>query len=108
MIVSKTTEGIKVEYQEPSTNATGTALTDLALTSIYYDKGAGAVKAMDVPASSPAGGGQISQIIQVEIPANEEADIKVWATATDLSGNLSLPSDVVTVRVDNLPPAPPL
>jgi len=108
MIVTKTTEGIKVEYQEPVTNANGTPLVDLALTSIFYDKGQGAVKALDVPATSPTGGGVISQIIQVPVGDNEEIDVKVWAIAVDLSGLPSLPSDVITVRIDNLPPAPPL
>lgn len=107
MPATVTPEGIKVEYTEPTTNENGTPLTDLAKTTIYYDIGAGPVKAVDVPATAPTGGGAISQVITVTIAENTEVDVQIWATATDLSGNESEKSAIATVRVDSLPPNAP-
>jgi hypothetical protein len=108
MPVTVTPEGIKVEYTEPTTNKNDSPLTDLAKTTIYYDIGAGLVKAMDVPATSPSGGGAISQVITVPILPESETDVKVCISATDLSNQESDKSANLTVRYDTLPPAAPV
>jgi len=107
--INFTVTGTNVEssYTEPTVNEDGSPLSDLAKTTIYYDLGAGQVKALDVPASSPTGGGQISQTVTVPIVSGQEANVKFWATATDTSGNESAPSNSVTVRIDRLAPGPP-
>ena len=99
---------ITVDYTEPTVNADGSALTDLNHTSIYYSiSGGTAVKATDVNASSVNGGGIISQQITIPISNGQEADVDVWATATDNSGNESANSITVTVRIDKLAPGAP-
>lgn len=98
---------LKVSYEEPSTNIDGSALTDLAKTTIYYDKGAGAVKAIDIAATKETGGGSIVTTFTIPMKENEEADIAVWATAIDKSGNESDKSNIVEIRLDFLKPAPP-
>ena len=61
-----------------------------------------------VPATSPAGGGFISQpvVIPGVIPGTE-SNIDFWARATDLSGNESVDSIHVEKRFDLLSPGPP-
>lgn len=108
MPVSQTPQGLLVEYTEPSTTKTGTPLTDLDHTTIFFDLGSGPQKAVDVPATSANGGGAISQVIQVPVGADQEADVSITVTATDTSGNESTPSNSVAVRVDTLPPASPV
>ena len=104
---------LTVTYTEPSTNTDGSPLTDLARTNVYTEillPGQTPVKGPNVAASASTGGGAISTTITVPIGATlpiKEANVKVWATATDLSGNESLPSTVVTKRVDQLAPSAP-
>ena len=98
---------ITVEYTEPTTNENGAVLEDLSHTSIYYDMGDGAVKAVDVPAANPTGGGVISQAVTVPVTSGMERDVQIWATASDGSGNESAPSETKVVRVDRLAPSAP-
>lgn len=103
---------VTVTYGEPTDNAPNnqgqvTPLTDLAGTAIYYDKGAGQVEAIQVPASGPTGGATITSQITIPAVQGEEFDAIITATATDLSGNESAHSAPVTVRIDFLPPGPP-
>ena len=52
---------LTVTYTEPTQNTDGTALDDLAKTSVYYQVGTAAeVKGPDIPASGPTGGAPIS------------------------------------------------
>lgn len=98
---------IEVAYEEPRTNANGSALTDLHHTTIYYDKGGGATKAAEILATAPIGDGMIRQ--RITIPAFEPAefDVRIWATASDITGNESARSNEVVTRIDRLPPAAP-
>lgn len=96
------------EYVEPSQNADGSQLTDLAKTRVYYQLlGQTPVVAAEVPASSPNGGGTISQRIVVPVAANTEAFVDIWFTALDDVDNESAKSDVYQVQIDKLAPAPP-
>ena len=104
---------LTVTYTEPATNTDGSPLTDLARTNVYTEMllpGQAPVKGPNVAASASTGGGAISTTITVPIGAAlpiKEANVKVWATATDTSGNEGPPSNVVTKRVDQLAPSAP-
>lgn len=98
---------IEVSYNEPTANADGSPLVDLDHTSVYVDSGSGPTKVTDIPASSPNGGGAITQRFSAPIANGQEADVSVWATASDRSGNASAPSTVTVIRIDKLAPAPP-
>ena len=104
---------LTVTYTEPATNTDGSPLMDLARTNVYTEivlPGQVPVKGPNVVASAPGGGGAISTTITVPIGAAlpiKEANVKVWATATDTSGNEGPPSNVVTKRVDQLAPSAP-
>ena len=98
---------VTVGYDEPTQNTDNSALTDLDHTTIYYDKGAGPVAEATVPATAPTGGGTITTTITVPVLAGEEADVNFWVTASDQSGNESVPSPVITQRIDRLSPKAP-
>lgn len=104
---------ITVAYTEPSTNVDGTPLLDLSHTTIYLDiigDGDGAYALKDVPATGPAGGGEISQTISIPILGEGETAAILWATASDVAGNESSPSPQVRfepAELDRLAPSPP-
>src|SRR5690349_1982072 len=79
---------LTVTYKEPAVNKDGSSLDDLDHTNVYYQVGSDAeVKGPNVPASSPAGGGNISTTITVPVPTDMRATVAVSASATDTSGN---------------------
>ena len=100
---------VVVKYTEPTTNADGSPLVDLAKTKIYWVIVGSTTPAVtiDVTATKATGGGIISQTLILPIAANKEADVQIWATATYKSGNESGPSVKEAVRVDRLPPGEP-
>src|SRR3990167_7488539 len=104
---------LTVTYTEPATNTDGSPLTDLARTNVYTEillPGQAPVKGPNVAATALGGGGAVSTTITVPIGAAlaiKEANVRVWATATDTSGNESVPSTAVTKRVDQLAPSAP-
>lgn len=104
---SLTGSEITVTYQEPTTNKNGSALTDLAKTTIYAKSNGTTDKIKDVNATSATGGGTITESFIVAVGPDQEADVEVWATATDVVGNESDKSASITVRVDHLAPASP-
>lgn len=109
--LTATVEGTQVRlgYQEPTQNKTGTPLTDLAKTSTYYAIPPGSAPHLcgEVPASSRAGGGMIDTVCVVPVLQDQEADVQFFVTASDLVGNESDPSLPVDTRLDFLAPAPP-
>jgi len=98
---------ITVTYTEPGSNKTGTPLTDLDYTTIYVSPEGGTDFTAQVNATSPTGGGNIVEKIIVPVLVDEEVNVRVWATATDTSGNKSIDSNVATKRIDRLAPAAP-
>lgn len=95
--------GANVTYKEPVLNADDTTLDDLSHTNVYVD----GVKGGDIPATSPNGGGNISVPVNVDVAVGKVKTFTVNATATDTSGNESLPSTTITIRVDKLSPKHP-
>jgi len=94
-------------YTEPSTNSDNppTPLTDLSHTTIYIQPENGDGFTVTVPATSPTGGGTITEKIIVPVGPNAETNVDVWMTASDLTGNESVDSIVATIRIDRLAPA---
>jgi hypothetical protein len=98
---------VSVSYQEPTTNADATPLNDLAKTNIFYDIGDGPVMARETSAISVNGGGNVIEKITLPVAQGQILNVTFWATATDTSGNESIKSQEVSLRIDLLPPAPP-
>ena len=91
-LVNSSRRSLTVSYLEPMTKVDGTPLTGLEKTTIYYDLGNGAVKAMDVPATRPSGGGRIIEKIPIPIEDNQEVFAVICVTATDTNGNEGPPT----------------
>lgn len=87
--VSAAKPTVTVVYTEPTVNQAGNPLKELAKTTIYYDLGTGRTLAREVPSTKPTGGGQISQIITVPAPHQQETVVRICVTATDRHGNES-------------------
>jgi hypothetical protein len=77
---------VTVSYVEPTTNAKGQPLTNLAKTTIYHDVGEGLVKYKDIPATSHLGGGKIQEIITFAVPNGTSIQAIICVTATDTNG----------------------
>lgn len=107
LTLSLTGAEVTVEYDEPTTNEDGSALSDLQKTTVFYDMGGGTVKASDVPATSVSGGGHITEKVTVPVTSGQERDVQFWVTAMDLSQNESQKSEIKIIRIDRLPPAAP-
>ncbi len=87
VLVKSTKPTVTVSYTEPTTTVDGIPLIALNKTTIYYDLGSGPVKAMDVPATKPTGGGRVSQTVKIPIGANEEKSVMICVTATSRMRN---------------------
>jgi len=118
MSVTQSGTEFEIKYTEPTQNAvnpdTGEAppLTDLAFTTIFFQKDFDAqpTKIVDVAATSPSGGGKITQLITVPITPFSEYNLDFLTTATDDAvplANESEESVRVQERIDNWAPAPP-
>ena len=104
---SQTGATVSVSYQEPDTNADGTLLQDLDHTNVMGNLGTGTVFLSTVTATALAGNGNISTSFTVPVSSGTSKTFSIWATATDISGNTSLPSNTVILTIDRLAPAPP-
>ncbi len=99
---------VTLTYKEPATNADGSALSDLKLTTVYYSVNGGAtVKGLETLASSVTGGASRTVTLNIPIVDSKETVLKFWATATDESLNESLQSVTVVKRIDKLAPSAP-
>jgi hypothetical protein len=88
-----------VEYDEPSVNADGTPITNLAKTTAWYSIGtSAAVKLKDTPATRPQGGGHIGPL-GVTISGPSGAAATIWATATNTTGAEGGPSNKVVITL---------
>lgn len=90
-----TERGFIVDYDEPSTNADGTALDDLAGTNIIVDVVGDGQQAtvITVAATVKAGGGAISHVVCQPVADDATAThINISVAAFDEAGNQSPPS----------------
>jgi hypothetical protein len=78
-----------VSYTEPSADATGTALKTLAKTTIYYDLGMGRIVALEIPATTPKGGGFVKKTITIPLDKQPQRSVSICVTATDSAGHES-------------------
>ncbi len=92
-LVNRDRPRFRISYQEPTKKLDGSPLTNLAKTTIYYNLDHRTVKAAEVPASRPTGGGYVSGEITVPIRDNQDIFVAVCATATDADGNEGPPTE---------------
>jgi tetratricopeptide (TPR) repeat protein len=97
--LAKKTIEIRLSYDEPTTNKDGSPLTDLVKTTIYYDVGNGPVKAVDVPATSPNGGGAVVRSVMIPVSEDQKSQVTFWITATDRRGNESSRSEPMVAEL---------
>lgn len=108
VIIDNNTVSLTAAYTEPTTNPDGSALTDLAYTSIYYHVNGGPkIVGPRTTASDLSGGGHIEIILIVPAPTGGVTDLAFYATATDTAGNESLPTTPVQFTVERLAPSSP-
>ena len=100
---------LQANWDEPTKNADTlqTILGDLGLTTLYYNSGTGDIKVGEYLAA-PGGGMSHSITFTVTYPDGTMPSVKVWLTATDISGNVSVKSNEITNILDSLPPKAPV
>ena len=79
--------GFTITYREPSTNATGSPLTNLLLTSIYISSPKVQTQVIRIWANDPRGGETVT--IRNIIPAAPQ--VRICVTATNIAGQESAP-----------------
>ena len=77
---------ITISYVEPTTQANGSPLKNLAKTTIYQDEGNGYKKTKDVPASNPEGGGKITETLSFSVTPGTSIETTICVTATNSFG----------------------
>lgn len=109
VLIDNNTVRMSATFTEPSLNADGSPLTDLARTTIYVKIGTNpAASVVTVPASQPSGGGNIATTFLVAAQNGSKTTFNAWVTATDLTGNESSPSVSVTFEIDRVGPVAPV
>lgn len=100
---------IPIQFVEPSLNADGSPLSDLSHLNFYHSVNAGPeVKSANIPALAPTGGQMRTFDLNITLPAGNST-VTIAMTATDLVGNESVRSNVVTrVFTDTVAPAAPV
>ena len=79
-------QSITIAYTEPTTQADGSPLTNLAKTSIYRNHGNGFIRTKEIPATNPKGGGQISETVFIAVGPGETIETTICVTATNSLG----------------------
>lgn len=99
---------INFSYDEPTTQATGNALDDLAKTKVYFKHADGTdwITPKEFPATNVSGGGQIVSDVTVVDTSGQIESGTLEATAIDTNGNESLPI-IVNVPIDSEAPSSP-
>lgn len=88
-----------ITYDEPESHNDGTALTDLSHISIYYFNGNIPIKAIDVPASKPTGGGKnITTAVIYTVPFGT-TNISFYAIGVMASNNETPESNTVVKKI---------
>lgn len=109
MKISQTASDIQLEFIEPDQNSDDTPLSDLKEVQIKASiNGQPETVVATVPASSPTGGQP--QTATFTVPAPPEGSVQTViaeAFAIDTSGNVSMPSEQLTLTIDLLAPKPP-
>lgn len=107
-VVDANTVEVSFSYLEPTKSADGSALGDLAYTTVYYQiDSQNTQKVPQVAASKLSGGGTQVGLALLAIPSGAKGNVLLWVTATDTTGNESQKSASVSLVVDRVAPAPP-
>jgi hypothetical protein len=98
-----------VNYVEPTKNTDGSDIDNLAFTTTWYEIDGRQTPAIQLEATDPKGGHDVSWSGFVSVNVGENKLVKFWATATNKNGKESDKSSVVEIQVDrrNLVPMPP-
>lgn len=108
-VLVKNTNNVSFIYKEPTLNKDGSPLADLKETRAHAQVGSGPSSVVKIqPATALTGGGDVQVDAVLPVLEDQEADVQCWVTAVDLAGNISTPSNIVTVRIDRLAPANPI
>lgn len=107
MSLVQTGSNIKATYKEPTTNADGSPLTDLASTEVEADWGTGPSIVATVAAVSPSGGNVVEAEFTAPVVEGKVMTITAKVFAVDLLGKKSEPSETRSLTIDLLAPAPP-
>jgi len=95
-----------VDYVEPTTNADGSAMTDLDHCNVYTQAGTQAiVESADIAASSPTGGGEQVPVITIywgPVPS-QAIPLSFSVTCSDSVGNESVVAGPILFAVDPYP-----
>lgn len=95
----------EITATEPTANVDGTPLTDLKYSSLYYQFDDDEwVFIVDIPATSPAGGGAIKHTFTIDIPEGKELNMRLVGICFDSTGHESEIAYSDTIRIDTLPP----
>jgi hypothetical protein len=86
--------GLIVTYSEPSTNATGSPLTNLLFTTIYIGASNGQTQAIRIWTNDPRGGATVT-IRNIVPPAPE---VRLCVTATNVAGQESPPAPLTELK----------
>ena len=87
--VSAAKPSLTVTYSEPSTRGNGQPLNNLSHTTIYVGTGINLTKMKEVAATSPSGGGNISEVVHFPITQKQGMEVRICITATDAEGHES-------------------
>ena len=98
---------ITLSYTEPKVNAMGEPLTNLSKTTIYYNLGAGFVKAKEKTATSPQGGGKIVESIQIPVQSKQPVEATICVVAINTKGLASFKIAKARVSTLRTPPVSP-
>src|SRR6266850_5388091 len=98
---------VNISYTEPNTNSNGSPLKDLLKTIVYYNAGAGDLKAFEAPAIALTGNGNIIGTAVIPWPSDKQGNVDFYAVAIDTTANISAKSTMVTVQFDTLSPSIP-
>lgn len=103
LIVDNNTVSMVAQYTEPTTQTDGSPLTDLHHTNVYHQVvGSPFIKSVDIPATSPNGGGVINSLILANVALGQKINVVAWITATDTVGVESPVSLVLNEVIDRL------
>lgn len=94
-----------LSYQEPTTNADGTPLTDLGGTIISLTVNDSIHDTIEVAATSAKGGGTIEQRIPIGVDPDTRPVVRIDVRAFDTHVNVSEPH-TTALTFEGIPPGP--
>lgn len=107
-IIDQSTVSVVATYTEPTTNPDNSPLDDLAYTSVYYHVNGGQkIVGVKTASTIKSGGGNINVDLIVPAPTGGVTLLDFYVTATDLSGNESVPSPSVSLTIERFAPSSP-